>query len=125
MKIIIISLLLPLLASAQKFVDDPSHPNSKVIRQEGQLVSIQLVLGEPLRIFVVGREEAKLDFSDLKVTVRRLKPYPGKVLSVDRHNNYFSVSESLDLKKRTDLEVTTKVKGKTETLRFKIENKLP
>lgn len=116
--------LLSLLALAQNFSDTPDRSNSKIMLQEGQLISIRLVLGEPIRIFVVGREEAKLNFSDLTVTVRRLKPYPGKTLSVDRFNNYFTVSEPIDLNKPTDLEVTTKVKGKTETLRFKIESQL-
>lgn len=124
MKHFIVVLFLPLIVSAQSFVDDPNHPNSTVMKRQGQLVSIELVLGEPLRIFVVGREEAKVDLSDLTITVRRLKPYPGKVLSIDKFNNYYTISEPVDLKKPTDLEVTTKVKGKSETLHFKIENSL-
>lgn len=124
MKNFIIAILLPLVASGQSFVDDPNHPNSTVMRRQGQLVSVEVVVGEPLRIYVVGREEAKLDFSNLTLTVRRLKPYPGKVLSLDKFNNYFTVSEPVDLKKPMDLEVTTKVKGKSETLNFKIDNPL-
>lgn len=124
MKRLILAVLMPLVVSAQSFVDDPNHPNSTVMRRQGQLVSVELVLGEPLRIFVVGREEAKVDLSDLSITVRRLKPYPGKVLSLDKFNNYYTISDPVDLKKPMDLEVTTKVKGKSETLHFKIENSL-
>lgn len=117
MKHFIIVLLVPFVVLAQSFSDDP---NVNVMRRQGQLVSVELVIGEPLKIFVVGREEAKIDLSDLILTVRRLKPYPGKVLRLDKTNNYFTVSEPLDAKKPLDLEVTTKVKGKSETLHFNI-----
>jgi hypothetical protein len=97
------------------------HRGQPEFRQEGQLVSVRIVKGEPVRIFVVGREEAKLDMSSLKLTVRRIHPYPGKVLSINRKNDYFVISEPIDFQKTTDLEVTTKVKDKSETLQFKLE----
>jgi hypothetical protein len=95
------------------------------MRAEGQLVSVRLVVGEPIRIFVVGREEAKLNLSDMTLTVKRLSPYPGKILKIDQNNNYISISDPVDLKKFTDIEVTTKVKNKSETFRFKVKGQLP
>ncbi len=95
------------------------------LKQEGQLVSIRIVKGEPLRIFVIGKEEAKLDLSSLELTVRRLKPYPGRTLTTSLQDGYFIISEPSDLKETTDIAVTTKIKNKSETLRFKIKNRLP
>lgn len=95
-----------------------------LLKQEGQLVSVRIAIGEPLRIFVVGREEAKLDFSQLKLTVRRIKPYPGEILQLTKHGDYFSVSDTMNLKNETELEVKTKVKNKEETFHFKIDNKM-
>lgn len=122
---LLFSVTLPTIPSfAQTAPVASMRAESDSIRQQGQLVSIQLILGEPVRIFVVGREEAKIDLNDLSLTVRRLKPYPGKILSVDRYDNYFAISEPVDLKKLTVLEVTTRVKNKSEALQFKIENRI-
>lgn len=99
--------------------------DSKVLRQQGRLFTVQLVLGEPLRFFVVGREEAKVDLNDLTLTVRRLKPYPGKVISLDRQNDYFVTSEPNELQDATALEVTAKTKAKVDKIHFKIENRRP
>ena len=74
--LLILALLMPQMAYAQSYTSDLNLPELSTLKQEGQLLSIRIRLGEPLRIFVVGREEAKLDLSDLKLTVKRLEPYP-------------------------------------------------
>lgn len=91
--------------------------------QEGELVSIRLVMGEPLRIFVVGKEEAKVNLSDLNIIVRRLKPYPGQTLTTSIQGDHFIVSKPEELKGTTDIAITTKIKSKSETLNFKINQK--
>jgi hypothetical protein len=93
------------------------------LKQEGQLVSVQLVWGEPIRIYVVGREEAKFDPTQLALTVRRLKPYPAKVLKLTKLGDYFAVDDPTTFNSASDLEVTTQVKNKKETFHFKLENK--
>jgi hypothetical protein len=120
----ILLLIFSQLAQAQTYNDDLSPPDLKMLKQEGQLVSIQIVIGEPLRIFVVGREEAKFDFSELKLTVKRINPYPGKMLSLTKNGDYYAISESLNFKYPTDLEIKTVVKNKEETFHFKIETQL-
>lgn len=104
--------------------EEQIRPDLIGLKKQGQLVTVRLVPGEPLRIFVVGREEAKINLSDLKVTVKRLKPYPGKTLAVDRYQNYFAVAEPIDRNQPTDLEVTTNLKGKSEVLNFTIKSQL-
>lgn len=95
-------------------------------RQEGQLVSVQISKGSPIRIFVVGREEIKIDPSTVDLTVRRIKPYPGKILNVDRSNNYFVISNPSEFRKTTELEIVTHVKDrKDEIFRFKLKQELP
>ena len=120
-----VMLLFSLNVAAQSF-DDPLRPdNSSVLKQQGKLFTIQIVPGEPIRFFVVGKEEAKLDLSSLAVTVRRVEPYPGKILSLDRQNDYFVSENSSELKDATAIEVTAKIKAKAETIRFQLENKKP
>jgi hypothetical protein len=121
-KAIFITLLFSFVAKGSPL--NPESANNEILRQNGNLVSVQLVLGEPVRIFVVGKEEAKLDLSKLKLTVRRITPYPSKEYSLDRTGDFFVITEPIDLKKPIDLEITTKVKEESETLRFNLNNKL-
>jgi hypothetical protein len=99
--------------------DDPTLVN---IKQEGQLVTVRIVRGEPLRIFVLGREEAKVNMSDLAVTVRRLKPYPGKILSLTKDGNFYTVKDPSD-RSLSDIEIKAKARNGEETFYFHIDNK--
>lgn len=87
-------------------------------RKEGQFLMVQISKGSPTRIFILGREEAKIDFSKLKITVRRAQPYPGKILKVNRFNNYYEVEDTKEFNQVTNLEVTTQLDNKKETLHF-------
>ena len=119
----LIGFLLSSLCFAEGTYEQLNRPDLGMLRQEGKLVSVGIVLGEPVKIFVIGKEEAKMDLTDLKLTVRRLQPYPAKTLAVSRSSDYFIISEPNAFEKTSRIEVTTKVKNKTETLRFKIESK--
>ncbi len=120
MRALLLVLTISLSAFAQVF-DATSPPDTRSLRQDGQLFSIQLVLGEPMRFFVVGKEEAKLDLSEVKMTVRRLKPYPGKVITLDYENGYFVSTKPDAIKGATAIEVTTQAKTKTDKVQFKLE----
>ena len=106
----------------------PGVPNQETLeklKQEGQFFSIQITKDDPIRIFVVGREEAKFDPKKLSLTVRRLKPYPGKLLTVDRFDNYFLVNDTKEFKKTTDLEIITKIDNKKDVFTIKLKNTKP
>lgn len=113
--------LVPCLVLAQAFPDDSVNVNPYVLHQEGQFFSAQLIVGKPLRFFVVGKEMVNLDLKNMTVTARQLQPYPGRILKMDRQNNYFTIVDPLDLQEETDLELTTRLLDKTETLHFKIK----
>lgn len=123
MKILILSFLVSSLSFAQGVYESLNRPDLGTLRQQGKLVSVGIEVGQPIKIFVVGKEEAKLNLADLKLTVRQVKPYPGKILSTNRDGDYFTITDPVDLNKATDIEVTTKIDNKTETLNFTIENK--
>ncbi len=118
--------LLPLVPSFSQVADlDSSMSGTDQWRKEGQLITIQISRGNPIRIFVVGREEAKIDPTTMSLTVRRVKPYPAKILSVDKFNNYFVISDSQEFKKSKEIEIITKVKGSDETFRFELKQEVP
>ena len=108
-------------AWSQVTAENPLQSQSDLLRQEGRLVSVQLTRGEPLKILVVGREEAKLDLSKMKLVVRRLQPFPEKNLRLEKQGENFLVLDPV--KGDADLEVTTELKGSTESFRFKVKAK--
>lgn len=124
MKTIFALLMFSGLVSAQMSTDDPSRADLTALRREGRLISIQLIPKNPIKIFVVGREEAQLDLSDLKLFVRRLSPSPSKTLTATREGDHFVLNELIDPDRPTDLEIMTRSKGQSETFHFKIQNKL-
>ncbi len=109
---------------AQVHPVQPIQTNLDMMRQEGQLVTVRISRGSPLKIFVLGREEASLDLSKMKLTVRSLAPGGSKALSITKSDDgYFTVSDPVE--NDAKLEVTTKVKGKTETFHFKMNPAKP
>jgi hypothetical protein len=94
--------------------------NSRIHQQQGQLFSVRLEQGKPLKIFVVGREQAKFNFKDMKLTVKSISPYKTETLAVNQQGEYFVVPQNDNKKSATALDVTVSVKDQTETLRFKL-----
>jgi hypothetical protein len=117
-----------LLSSGIAQAQSPAYPaddlTTRNLKQEGQMLSIRIVPGEPLKIFVLGREEAKADLTNLKLTIRRMKPYPAKTLSLSKSGDYFIVNEK-NLKGPLELEVNATVKEeKAEKFYFNLDQNL-
>ncbi|MBC7372217.1 MAG: hypothetical protein H7326_11665 [Bdellovibrionaceae bacterium] len=115
----------PFIALAQMNITDADGNPANVMTAQGKMITLKLVVGEPLKILVVGREEAKIDLKNLVLTVRRMNPTKQKTLATERNENTFVVSEALNADAVTDLEVTTKLQGKKESFRFKLPVKKP
>lgn len=115
MKRSLLFLFIAPMALAQSFFADPVGTKSPTQPLESQMLSIRVVIGEPIKIFVVGREEAVLDWSSLELSVRRLNPFP-QDLAVERRESYFMVPAQ----STADLEVTAKANGQQEKLRVRV-----
>lgn len=122
--VIIAILCLASFANGQ-YAGEPSDPQSEILKREGKILSINLTKGQPLRIFILGKEEAKFDVKDFELTVRRIKPYPAKKLQVDSQGNYFVVDELTQNAEEREVEIKARLKEKTETIRLKIPAKKP
>jgi hypothetical protein len=101
---------------------DPSHADLRGLNQNGSMVSIRLEPSRPISFYVVGKEEAEVDLSQLQVVVRNLSKGDGRILSSHQEGNRYVIDEPLDLEQPTDLEVTAKTPIKAETFHFKISN---
>lgn len=100
--------------------DDQRDTQFKNSRQDGQIFSIRIVRGQPLRIFVLGREEAKVNLSDLKLTVKRLKPYPSQTLTLAKDGESFIVKGAQEANGEK-IEVKAKSMLGEETFYFELE----
>lgn len=134
-KLNLICLLISSVVLAQGKAHDPTASDIQVLSQQGDLVSVKVVVGEPVKIFVLGREEVHLDFSNLKINaeydssglslqVKKIKPSSKKILTLVKHTDHISVKDSEKNEKPYELEVTTKVNNKLEQFKFKIDNRL-
>lgn len=108
----------------------------EMLTQHGNLVSVRIVKGEPIKIFVFEKEAAEIDFSgarlgaqfvpvDLSLNVRQIGAKKiSRILKLKRENDYFVIRNPDSTDKSYTLEVTTKVKDKKEVFIFKVENNL-
>lgn len=111
---------------ADQHSEDPERSSVEVMMKEGRLMSVSLTLGNPIRIFVTGREEGKLDLSKMKLTVRRLQPYPPQELKVNRDGSFYTVvNRDLQNQPFQELEVTTSIYKTSESFNFRIKNQKP
>lgn len=120
-----------LLSFAQP--DMPTKTDFEVIREQGSLFSIKLIPGEPLKIFVLGNEEAtvdlsktnwkaNVDLSNLSVSVKQTNPSPGKILKIKRLDNHFIVDDPLQLSNGTELHLQIRDKDKkTHSFRVRVK----
>lgn len=90
------------------------------LQQEGKLVSIRIVRGEPIKIFVVGTQRANFDLSTLKLSVQSSQLSENHVLPLQKSENYFTLPDSL--KNPREIELTVKIKDKSETFKFNMTN---
>lgn len=118
---------------AQNKMPDPTLSDVQILTQQGSLASVKVVVGEPIKIFVFGREEAQLDFSNLKINgdfdssglsiqVKKIRPSSKSILTLVKHDDHLTVTDPEQKNKPYELEVTTKVDNKPEHFKFKIDH---
>jgi hypothetical protein len=119
MKKLIVLLLLSHFAFAKPFVEiDNSDPT--VLRQDGHFLTVRIIKSEPIRIFILGQEEAQVDLSNLLLTVRQLKPYPAQKLGINKSGDHYVLSGSPFINNIEDLEVTARIGTKVDKFNFKL-----
>lgn len=119
-------LILARVIQADQRSEDPLQSSAETQQKQGRLMTVSVTLGNPVRIFVTGREELKLDLSKMKLTVRRLHPYPQQELKVNREGNFYTViNREAETHPFQELEVTTSIYKTSETFKFKMDEKKP
>lgn len=114
-------LLLSFFVVAQPSI--PPKTDFEVIREQGSLFSVKFVPGQPIKIFIVGREEAEVDLSktkwaadvdlaNLSVSFKQTNPNPGKILKIKRFENHYIVDDPLALTNGSEFQLQIKDKNK-------------
>jgi hypothetical protein len=126
------SLIFSFLIFAQSNVGQKT--DFEVIREQGSLFSLKFVPGQPIKIYIVGREEAELDLSkakfaaevdlsNLSVSVKQTNPNPGKILKIKRFENHYIVDDPLQLTNGMELRLQIKDKKDKQPHSFKVKVK--
>lgn len=104
-------------------IHSPLWKNYETQVKEGKLITLTLALGNPMKLFVAEKEEARLDFNKMKLSVRRISPYPGEELKVTRDGHIYTI---LGAKNRPrELEVTATVNENREVFYFNLKKEKP
>jgi hypothetical protein len=93
----------------------PSATPSTQWRKDGQFLTIEITKSQPVRVYVVGREKAEINLSKLKLTIIRTKPFPPKILQMNRYGQYYEVTDVAGFEKSKQLEIHALLDGKLDT----------
>lgn len=119
MKKFFMVLLLAVGAGAIADVHSP-YTSAEQFSRDGRDVKITLLFGNPIKIFVSGKEKLRFDTSKLKVEFRPKVGGAWQELKINEAGNYYAV-ESTDADSTSkSMEVKTTVKNKkSEVFKFK------
>lgn len=122
-KVFCIIPLFYVLSTSARPASPYTEREKEMIMQQGQIFTIQLTQKEPIKFYVLGREEARLNPKTLQVKVRRITPYPARDLPIRFEGDYYYIPQEPADSPLHEIEITTSTKQNTET--FKIELKKP
>lgn len=91
------------------------------LQREGRYVNVTLQLGDPIKIFISGKERARFSLADLKLEIKTLSNDGWEEIRINKYGNYYSIGASQDKTPSGILEVRTTLKNKkTESFKFKL-----
>ena len=107
------------------FAQDPSRPQLNNLSQTGQLMTVKLVPKDKnLDIFLAGKPAAKIDLRNAEVEVTILDDANSpRNLKLIKRAGYYSVDELMNYSQPVDLQVKATVKDRSETFKFRVDNK--
>lgn len=93
----------------------PTMSAEETFQREGRFTTITVMLGNPIKIFVAGKERARLDTKQLKLEVRPSSATEWEELKFNSYGNYYSVKNPAIGSEPKLLEVRATIKKKSET----------
>jgi len=92
------------------------------LQKQGRYVNVTLQMGNPLKIFVAGKERARLSLSDVKMEIKTISNSGWQEIQLNKYGNYYSASVGADQTAGGTLEVRTTLKNKkSESFKFNIK----
>ncbi|MEK6628750.1 MAG: hypothetical protein AABY53_09000 [Bdellovibrionota bacterium] len=115
--------IIPLLVFAldSKAGNQSPYTAEEQFVREGRYVKITMLMGNPIKIFISGKEALRLDTSSLKIEFRPAKAKQWNELKINKSGNYYEVESQSDYQMSGNaLEVKTTLKNKgSEVFEFK------
>ncbi len=89
MKTLLLSFFISVAALASSPLENEVGPEVFVLRQNAHIIDFRYSIGEPIRLYVVGREEARFDPATARLTFRRIGNEPFTELSPDSGSGFY------------------------------------
>lgn len=117
-----ILLVIALTVDSSEIRDNLERPDLAEQTRNGHIFVVRFVKGEPIKIFVTGKEKASIDPKKLKVAVKKTSPGIEEDLLVDNNGEYFTVQNGISKRGIEEFKVIATVQGKSEYFHFKTDN---
>lgn len=96
--------------------------SAEQLQREGRYVNVTVQMGNPLKIFVAGKERARLSPGDMKMEIKTLDRSNWEELKLNKYGNYYSATVESERAPGGVLEVRTTLKDKKqESFKFNLK----
>jgi len=96
--------------------------SAEQLQREGRYVNVTLQMGNPLKIFVAGKERARVSTDSMKMEIKTLNKNGWEELKLNKYGNYYSADVASDQAPGGVLEVRTTLKNKKrESFKFNLK----
>lgn len=96
--------------------------SAEQLQREGRYVNVTLQMGDPLRIFVAGKERARLSVADMKMEIKTTNNNGWEEIRLNKYGNYYAATVNSEKAPSGVLEVRTTLKNKkSESFKFNLK----
>jgi hypothetical protein len=92
----------------------------ETFQREGRYTKVTIMMGDPIKIFVAGKERMRIGASDLKLEVRKPAQAQWEELKLNESGNYYSVKNPAEEGVPQLLEVRTTLMKKKKSETFSV-----
>lgn len=126
-----------LLAANGQETPIPLQSEVQILTEPRNLLSLKIVKGEPIKLYVLGAKKAELHLSalnyktqfnpsDLSVIIHRTDSnQTSQPIKIERKSDHFIIVDPIIIEENSILELEAKTKNKKEVFKFKLKTPLP
>lgn len=120
--LIVSGLLTMAVAFPEAVFSQTVETSAEQLQREGRYVNVTVQMGNPLKIFVAGKERARISTDNMKMEIKTLNKNGWEELKLNKFGNYYSADVATEQAPGGLLEVRTTLKNKKrESFKFNLK----